>query len=55
VYDSLAEAYERAGQLEAAGKNYEKALSLADRNGNREQSQALRRNLERVNSKRKTN
>lgn len=55
VYDSLAEAYERTGQFEAAGKNYEKALSLADRNGNREQSQAQRRNLERVNSKRKTN
>jgi predicted alpha/beta superfamily hydrolase len=55
VYDSLAEAYERAGQFEAAGKNYEKALSLADKNGNREQGQAIRRNLEWVNSKRKTN
>lgn len=55
VYDSLAEAYERAGQLEEARKNYEKALSLADQSGSVPQSQAIRRNLERVNSKRKTN
>jgi uncharacterized protein len=55
VYDSLAEAYERFGQLDEARKNYEKALSLVDKNGNPALGQAIKANLERINSRRKTN
>jgi predicted alpha/beta superfamily hydrolase len=55
VYDSLAEAYEQTKQLESARKNYEKALSLADRAGDSGQSQRIKRSLERVNGKLKPN
>lgn len=55
VYDSLAEAYERTEQFEAARKNYEKALSLADKTGDNGQSQRIKRNLEKINSKLKPN
>jgi tetratricopeptide (TPR) repeat protein len=55
VYDSLAEAYEQTKQLESARKNYEKALSLADRSGDSGQSQRIKRSLEKINGKLKTN
>ncbi len=55
VYDSLAEAYEGGGQFEAARKNYEKALSLAEKSANQGFIQIFKRNLERVNGKVKTN
>jgi uncharacterized protein len=55
VYDSLAEAYERDKQFESAKKSYEKALTLAERNGNTGLAQTIKRNLERVNGKAKAN
>ncbi|MCP5070920.1 MAG: serine hydrolase [bacterium] len=47
AYDSLGEAYERAGKLEMAGANYAKALALAEAQGD-DNLELFRSNLERV-------
>jgi predicted alpha/beta superfamily hydrolase len=53
VYDSLAEAYDRDGQSAAARRNYEKAVSVAEKSGNAELVQTHQRNLEKFKSKKK--
>jgi predicted alpha/beta superfamily hydrolase len=53
VYDSLAEAYDRDGQTTAARRNYEKAVSVAEKSGDAELIQTHKRNLEKFNSKKK--
>ena len=47
VYDSLAEAHEKAGEYQLAKKNYEKAVHRAESSGHRNLA-VFRRNLERV-------
>ena len=52
VYDSLADANEKMGQLKNALKNYQKAYSLA---GESKQNQNIRKNIERVTAKLNSN
>jgi predicted Zn-dependent protease len=47
VYDSLAEAYEKKGQLDLAVTNYAKAVSVAEKDG-QPSLEVFRANLERV-------
>ena len=47
VYDSLGEAYENQGNTKLAARNYEKAVTLGEKNGDVNQS-VYRANLERV-------
>jgi tetratricopeptide (TPR) repeat protein len=47
VYDSLAEAYEKKGQLDLAVTNYAKAVSVAEKDG-QPNLEVFRANLERV-------
>lgn len=51
VYDSLAEAYEKNGQLKQAKENYEKAYQMAQIQGNTQLASASKANYERVSGK----
>ncbi|MCB1025465.1 MAG: hypothetical protein KDB79_13800 [Acidobacteria bacterium] len=51
VYDSLAEAYEKSGQMKEAAENYEIAYKIAKKQGNEELAKIFRANLERVSGK----
>lgn len=51
VYDSLAEAYEKNGQLKQAAENYEKAYRRAEANGETQLAQTAKANFERVSAK----
>lgn len=53
VYDSLAEAYEKNGQLKQAGENYEKAYKLAKSKGEAQLAQSAKANFERISDKMK--
>lgn len=48
VYDSLGEAYEKAGKLELAKQNYEKAFLIAKENGDERRAPLFKANLDRV-------
>lgn len=50
-YDSLAEAYEKNGQLKLARENYEKAYKMAETNGETRLAQTARANFERISAK----
>ena len=50
-YDSLAEAYEKNGQLKQAKENYEKAYKMAEAHGENELAQTAKANFERISSK----
>ena len=47
-YDSLAEAYEKNGQLKQAAENYEKAYKMAETRGEARLAQTAKANFERV-------
>ncbi len=51
VYDSLAEAFERDGQLTQAQENYKKASQMAEAQGNSELAKTAKANFERVSAK----
>jgi len=51
VYDSLAEAFEKNGQLKQAAENYEKAYRRAETNGESQLAQTAKANFERVSAK----
>lgn len=51
VYDSLAEAFEKNGQLKEARENYEKAYKLADAQGDTRLAAVSKASFERVSSK----
>jgi uncharacterized protein len=51
VYDSLAEALEKNGQLKQAAENYEKAYRRAETNGEAQLAQTAKANFERVSAK----
>lgn len=51
VYDSLAEALEKSGQLKQAAENYEKAYKRAEQNGETQLAQSAKANFERVSAK----
>lgn len=51
VYDSLAEAYEKNGQLKQAKENYEKAYKMAESNGEAQLAQSAKANFERISGK----
>jgi hypothetical protein len=51
VYDSLAEGYEKNGQLKQAGENYEKAYKMAESRGETQLAQISKANFERVSGK----
>jgi uncharacterized protein len=51
VYDSLAETYEKNGQLKQAAENYEKAYKIAETQGNHQLANASKANYERVLAK----
>ena len=51
VYDSLAEALEKTGQLKQAAENYEKAFKRAEANGEAQLAQSARTNFERLSAK----
>ena len=51
VYDSLAEAFEKNGQLKQAKENYEKAYKLAELTGDIELAKSAKANYERVADK----
>ena len=51
VYDSLAEALEKTGQLKQAAENYEKAFKRAEANGEAQLAQSARTNFERISAK----
>ena len=51
VYDSLAEAFEKNGQLRQAAENYEKAYRRAETNGETQLAQTAKANFERVSAK----
>ena len=53
VYDSLAEAYEKNGQLKQAQENYEKAYKMAESNGEAQLAQSAKANFERISGKMK--
>jgi tetratricopeptide (TPR) repeat protein len=53
IYDSLGEAYERSGSNKEAKENYEKALKLAEVQGDAEHLKDIKANLERVSAKMK--
>jgi len=51
VYDSLAEAYEKNGQLKQAGENYEKAYKMAEAKGEAQLAKTAKENYERISGK----
>lgn len=51
VYDSLAEAYEKNGQLKQAQESYEKAYKMAESNGEAQLAQSAKANFERISGK----
>jgi predicted alpha/beta superfamily hydrolase len=51
VYDSLAEAYEKNGQLKQAAENYEKAYKMAETRGETRLAQSAKANFERITAK----
>lgn len=51
VYDSLAEAYEKNGQLKQARENYEKAYKMAETRGEAQLAKTAKENMERVAGK----
>ncbi len=51
VYDSLAEAFEKNGQLKLALENYEKAYKRAEANGETQLAQTAKANYERISAK----
>ena len=51
VYDSLAEGYEKNGQLKQAKENYEKAYKIAESKGETQLAQISKANFERVSGK----
>jgi predicted alpha/beta superfamily hydrolase len=51
VYDSLAEALEKTGQLKKAGENYEKAYKMAEAAGEAALAKSARANYERIANK----
>ncbi len=51
VYDSLAEAFEKNGQLKQAAENYEKAYKMAETKGEAQLAQSAKANFERVLAK----
>lgn len=51
VYDSLAEAFEKNGQMKQAAENYEKAYKTAERNGETQLAQSAKANFERISAK----
>ena len=51
VYDSLAEAYEKNGQLKQAKENYEKAYKMAEARGETELARVAKANFERISEK----
>lgn len=53
VYDSLAESYEKNGQLKQAAENYEKAYKMAETTGETQLAQSAKANFERVSDKMK--
>jgi predicted alpha/beta superfamily hydrolase len=53
VYDSLAEAFEKAGQSGKAGENYKKAWKLAEQNGEAQLAVSAKGNFERITAKSK--
>lgn len=50
-YDSLAEAFEKNGQLKQAKENYEKAYKLAEAHGEQELAKSAKANFERISAK----
>lgn len=53
VYDSLAEAFEKNGQLKQAKESYEKAYKMAESNGEAQLAQSAKANFERISGKMK--
>lgn len=51
VYDSLAEALEKNGQLKSAAEHYEKAYKMAEAKGEAQLAQSARANFERISAK----
>lgn len=51
VYDSLAEAYEKNGQMKLAAENYEKAYKRAEANNETQLAQSAKANFERISAK----
>ncbi len=51
VYDSLAEAFEKSGQLKQAAENYEKAYKMAEKSGETQLAQVAKASFERVSAK----
>lgn len=51
VYDSLAEALEKTGQMKQSAENYEKAYKTAERNGETELARSAKANFERISAK----
>ncbi len=51
VYDSLAEAYEKNGQLKQARENFERAYKMAEAQGNSQLANASKQSFERVTKK----
>jgi len=51
TYDSLAEAYEKAGQLKRSIENYEKAFKMAESNGETQLAAAAKANFERLRTR----
>lgn len=51
VYDSLAEALEKSGQLKQAAENYEKAYKMAEKSGETQLAQSAKANFERISAK----
>lgn len=53
VCDSLAEAFEKYGQLKQARENYEKAYKIAETEGDAQLAKTARENYERISNKMK--
>lgn len=51
VYDSLAEAFEKNGQLKQARENYEKAYKVAEAKGETQLAKSAKENFERISAK----
>ena len=51
VYDSLAEAYEKNGQMKQARENYEKAYKMAEAKGEAQLAKTAKDNYERISNK----
>src|SRR5205085_3980575 len=53
VYDSIAEAYEKSGQMKQALENYEKAYKMAESHGEDQLAKSAKANFDRISSKTK--